>query len=165
MRQFYQTYFGKGKPLQHYLHHFIVANIGLFFAYLIFGSITIWEVLLFLSMTYAPFIDELAYTLLNYLDDEKSRGIVTAFFAGEAMEFLKSLHEFRAYFNELILHNLPIYFALWALWYVALVFDISLLFYGLSGLLIHLMLDLINDQYEFSSLNPWLWPMKLLHLM
>ncbi len=162
MWRLYQDYFKKGKPLQHYLHHFIVANIGLYLAYLIFGSITVWEVLLFIIMTYLPVIDELSYALFNYLDDRKSRWIVTAFFAGEAMELMKSLHEFRSHFGELILHNLPIYLALWALWYVALAFDISLLFYALSGLQLHLMQDLINDQYEFSSVNPWLWPLKFL---
>ncbi len=152
----------RDNPLAHYIHHFLVANIALFIAYLVFGSITVWEIILFFFMTYIPVFDELFYAVLHYLDTESCREITHLFIAGEYTKTLGLLHKHRATFTRLVLHNFLLYGALLSLLYIFLIFDIPLAFYALAGLLIHLMEDIANDEYEFNSVSRWLWPVNFL---
>lgn len=145
-------------PLQHYLIHFIIANIALLITYLIFESITIWEIFLFLFMTFFPLIDELFSAILHYLDDKESREIVNIFIAGEVVETLQNLHVKRNNFFNLTLHNIPLYLSLCTFMYILIIFDLPTLFYAMAGTITHLTLDIINDQYEFKSIRKWFWP-------
>ncbi len=144
--------------LKHYFHHFLIANVCLFITYFIFGSITIWEILLFIFMTFFPLLDELFYVAMHYLDDARSRTIVNVFLVGELSEALYYLHQKRNGFTSLILHNLLFYLALCSFLYILIIFDQPVLFYALTGLMVHITLDIINDQYEFGTIKKWLWP-------
>ncbi len=144
--------------LKHYFHHFLIANVCLFITYFIFGSITIWEILLFIFMTFFPLIDELLYVAQHYLDDAKSRNIVNVFLVGELSETLYYLHQKRNEFTGLLLHNLPFFLALCSFLYILIIFDQPVLFYAMAGLMVHITLDIINDQYEFGTIKKWLWP-------
>lgn len=150
--------FSSRNPLQHYLYHFIIANIALYITYLTFGSITLWEVILFLFMTFSPFIDELTSAAIHYLDSNECRMIINYFFAGEVTKSLQELHMKRIKLYNLIFHNLPFYLLLCSFLYVLIIFDISILFYAVAGVLTHLTLDIINDQYELKTIKKWLWP-------
>jgi hypothetical protein len=150
--------FSKNNPLQHYLYHFVIANIALFITYITFGTITIWEVLLFLFMTFSPLIDELTSASVHYLDDMISRYLVNVFLAGKVTESLHALHHERRRLANLILHNLPMYFLLCAFLYILVIFDTSVIFYAMAGIIVHLTLDIINDQYEFGTIKKWFWP-------
>lgn len=154
----YHSYFSRGKPLVHYFHHFFFANIGLFIAYLAYGSITIWEAALFLFMTFSPLIDELTSAAIRYLDSEECRLIINYFFAGEVVESLYQLHKKRIKLYNLIFHNLPFYLLLCSFLYFLIIFDIPILFYAVAGVLTHLILDIINDQYELKTIKKWFWP-------
>jgi hypothetical protein len=144
--------------LKHYFHHFLIANVCLYITYFIFGSITIWEILLFVFMTFFPLLDELFYAATHYLDDAKSRNIVNIFLVGELSEALYYLHQKRNEFKNLLLHNLPFYLALCSFLYILIIFDQPVLFYAMAGLMVHITLDIINDQYEFGTIRKWLWP-------
>ena len=154
--------FSRKNPLQHYVHHFIIANIGLFFAYLIFGSITVWEVILFFFMAFLPVVDEFFYAVLHYLDEDTCRKIIHLFMGNEFKEVAMLLHTKRKLFTQLILHNFLLYLALWSLMYIFLMLELPLMFYGLAGLLVHLMQDIANDEYELHSLNRWIWPIHFI---
>lgn len=144
--------------LKHYFHHFLIANVCLYITYFIFGSITVWEIALFIFMTFFPFLDELFHTAMNYVNDVNSRGIVNLFLVGELSEALYYLHQKRNMFYNLILHNLPFYGSLCAFLYILIIFDQPVLFYTLAGLMVHITLDIINDQYEFGTIKKWFWP-------
>lgn len=148
--------------LKHYLLHLIISLGALLFFYLIFGSVTVWEICLYLIFTFILFIDELLYAVINYLNAEDYRQIINRFLTGEFRESFYYLHEKRRLFEKLVIHNLAIYFILWSLWYIFLIYDASLPFYALSGIQIHLLIDIINDKYEFDSIRKWLWPVYLL---
>lgn len=150
--------FSSRNPLQHYFYHFIIANIALFITYLTFGSITLWEVILFLFMTFSPLIDELTSAAVHYLDDVYCRHIVNVFIAGQVVETLHRLHDSRKRLANLILHNLPIYFLLCSFLYILIIFEASTIFYAMAGIIVHLTLDIVNDQYEYGSIKKWLWP-------
>lgn len=156
--------FSRENPLLHYFHHFLFANVGLFLAYMIFGSITIWEVILFFFMAFFPTLDEFFYAVLHYLDEQVYREIIHLFIGSEYEKTLTLLHTKRLSFSQLILHNFVLYFALWSIMFVLLMFDMSLAFYALAGLLTHLMQDIANDQYEYWSLRHWMWPIRFLGL-
>lgn len=157
------TYFSKNNPLQHYFYHFLIANIALFITYLTFGSITIWEVILFLFMTFFPLIDELTSAAIHYIDDIECRNDINIFLSGEVKETLHRLHTRRNKLYSLIFHNIPFYFALCSFLYILIIFDFPILFYAVAGILTHLTLDIINDQYEFKSVTKWLWPISPKH--
>ncbi|MBI3366142.1 hypothetical protein HY041_00745 [Candidatus Roizmanbacteria bacterium] len=144
--------------MRHYFHHFLIANVCLYITYLIFGSITIWEIMLFIFMTFIPLLDELFYVAMNYVNDVNSRGIVNLFLVGELSDSLYYLHKKRNMFYSLILHNMPFYLALCAFLYVLIIFDQPVLFYPMVGLIVHITLDIINDQYEFGTIRKWFWP-------
>ncbi len=144
--------------MKHYFYHFLIANVCLYITHLIFGSITIWEIALFIFMTFLPLLDELFYTTINYVNDPSSRGIVNLFLVGELTETLRLLHNKRNMFYSLILHNLPFYLSLCAFLYILIIFDQPVLFYAMAGLMVHITLDVINDQYEFGSIRKWMWP-------
>lgn len=152
--------FSKTNPFQHYLHHFLLANLGLFLAYVVFGSITIWEVILYFFMAFIPITDQFFHVVLHYLDNDVCRQATDYFIGGDYAQIFILLHSKRELFTQLILHNLLLYFALWALLFVFLMFDKPLAFYGLMGLLIHLMQDIANDEYELQSISRWLWPVQ-----
>lgn len=158
----FQHYFSHGKPLEHYFHHFLFANIGLFIAYMAYGSITFWEIMLFLFMSFIPLLDELSFVALTYIKNKESREIVNFLLVGEMIELLSYLHDKRVKFEQLFLHNIPMYLGLCALLYIFLAFDLSLFFYGLAAIVAHLALDIINDQYELKSVSSWLWPFSVL---
>lgn len=147
---------------RHYLHHLLISSFALFFFYYIFGSVTIWEIILYFLVTLILFIDELIYAAINYLNADDFRQIVNRFLAGEIIESFYFLHEKRTLFEKLVIHNLPSYLILWSLWYVFLIYDASLPFYALSGIQIHLLFDIVNDKYEFASIQKWLWPIYLI---
>ncbi len=146
------------RRFEHYLYHFLVANICLYITYLIFGSITVWEVALFIFMTFFPILDELLYVTLNYVNDSDSRGIVNLFLVGELSKTLYFLHNKRIKFTNLMLHNILFYAALCSFLFIFIIFDQPVLFYVVAGLTAHISLDIINDQYEFGSIRKWLWP-------
>lgn len=150
--------FSKKNPLQHYFYHFLIANIALFITYLTFGSITIWEIILFLFMTYSPLIDDLTSAAIHYLDSNECRMIINYFFAGEVIESLHQLHIKRVQLYNLIFHNLPFYLLLCSFLYILIIFDFPILFYAVAGILTHLTLDIINDQYELKTIKKWFWP-------
>ncbi|MDO8610050.1 MAG: hypothetical protein Q7R95_05850 [bacterium] len=152
------TIFSKKNPLQHHLYHFIIANIALFLTYVTFGTITFWEILLFFFMTFFPYIDNLTSAAIHYLDDNDCRNIINMFIAGDVKDTLHYLHTNRKKLTALIFHNLPFYLALCSLLYILIIFDFSVLFYAVAGFITHLTLDIINDQYEFTSISEWLWP-------
>jgi len=158
----FKRYLTKENPLEHYIHHFLIANIGLYIAYISFGSITIWEVILFLFMAFTPILDNLLYVILHYIDAEVYRYITHLFLVGDYKETLTELHARRLFFIKLILHNFLLYPALWSLLFVFLMFDKPLAFYGLAGVLVHLTQDIVNDEYEFKSYSRWLWPVNFL---
>lgn len=152
------SYFSKNNPLQHHLYHFVIANIALFITYVTFGTITIWEIILFIFMTFFPYIDQLTSAAVHYLDDNDSRNIINVFIAGDVKQTLHYLHTHRKQFSALIFHNIPFYFALCSLLYILVIFDYSVLFYAVCGFLTHLTLDIINDQYEYKTITEWFWP-------
>lgn len=150
------------RRLKHYFHHFLFANIGLFIAYLAYGSITIWEVILFFFMNFIPLLDELAFVTLTYIKNQESREIVNLLLVGEMISLLSYLHDKRVKFEQLFLHNIPMYLGLCSLLYIFLAFDFQILFFGLAGIIVHLALDIINDQYEFGTVSAWLWPFSVM---
>jgi hypothetical protein len=77
---------------------------------------------------------------------------------GELSEALYYLHQKRNEFKNLLLHNLPFYLALCSFLYILIIFDQPVLFYAMAGLMVHITLDIINDQYEFGTIRKWLWP-------
>ncbi len=156
--------FSHNNPLLHYFHHFLIANVGLFLAYIIFGSITIWEVVFFFFMAFFPAVDEFFYAVLHYLNEEIFREIIHLFIGSEYEKTLSLLHAKRLSCSQLILHNVVLYLALWSVMFVFLMLNMPLAFYGLAGLLTHLMQDIANDQYEYLSLRNWLWPIHFLGL-
>lgn len=163
MRIYLISVFSRKNPLLHYLHHFLLANVGLYVAYMVFGTITVWEVAIFLFMVFTPLIDQLLYVAIHYLDDETSRHITHLFIAGEYKESLALLHAKRESFTQLVLHNMLLYVSVWGLLFVFLMFDLPIPFYALAGALVHLMHDIANDAYELGSLRRWLWPIPFLH--
>lgn len=164
MIDFYKKYLAKGQPLQHVFHHFIFANIGLFLTYLIFGSITVWEVVLFLFMTFFPITDQLIYAATSYLSDDDCRAIINLFLVGDLIQTTHLIHMKRSKFQGLILHNLTFYVTLSAFLFVTVAFDLPVLFYAIAGILIHLLYDLVNDEYELNTIGAWYWPLKGLNL-
>ncbi len=147
--------------LNHYIHHFIIANIFLYVAYLVFGSVTVWEIILFFFMAFIPVCDEIFYAITTYLNKESSRRAINLFLVGDIKEMLYLIHQERMLFDELVIHNLPVYFGLSALLYIFLIFDLALPFYALSGVLAHLIHDLVNDEYELKTLSRWTWPFRI----
>lgn len=153
------------KRFSHYIYHFIFANIGLYVVSFVYGSITVWEVLLFFFMTYLPFLDELFFCAVGYAQKQENRLIVNFFLAGNLEETFYLLHKKRKHFSELIIHNIPVYVALSVFLYVLLVFDLAVLFYAVAGVLTHLVVEMVTDEYEFESLTEWMWPLRTLPFM
>ncbi len=145
----------------HYLHFFI-ASAGLYLLYFIYGSITLWELILYYFGSYLPIIDEFVYSTLNYITSEVCRRVVNLFFVGNLRQFISYLHEARENFYTLVLHNIFAYLALWGLWYAFFIFDVPVGLYLLSGILVHLLYDMINDQYDFGHIGKWFWPFRLI---
>jgi len=160
----YHKYFSKGKPLSHYFHHFIFSNIILYFLFLIFGSITIWEMILFFFLTFALYIDNFIFALLSYLENSQCRMIINDFLVGDIINFFIFLHETRVKFTQLFLHNIFFFITIHFLWYFSLLIDNPFLFYGISGIIVHLFIDLVNDKYELNSIKLWFWPFSFLKL-
>lgn len=154
----YYNYFARRKPLYHPLQHLFIAVFILYCSYLAWGSITVWEVALFFFMSYVPIVDEFVYALVNYLNQSFCRNIIHLFLTSEFIQMIFLLHKQRCWFYQLTLHNLVLVLVLWSAVYVTFLFDSSLAFYGLIGLLTHLTFDTINDAYEFSSIRKWVWP-------
>jgi len=144
--------------LKHYLHHFLIACLGLLVTYFFFGTITIWEIFLFFFMSFIPFLDELFHTALNYLSSSTSRNIINLFLVGDFFSTLYLLHKKRLLIKCLTAHNLLFHLSVWLLWFYAYLFEEALLFYIISAIQIHLIFDILNDMYEFASIRKWLWP-------
>lgn len=147
--------------LTHYLHHVGFAGVGLVFGITVFGSITIWEAFLYSIMSFIPVVDEFIYSLLHYLEVPSCRTIVNLYLGGQFAETLYYLHRKRNQFKRLILHNIPIFSGMWLVVFAALALDAPLLFYGLFALQMHLTLDVLNDYYEYQTLDKWFWPLAL----
>lgn len=149
--------------LAHYVYHFIIANLGLYISIRLFGSVTMWEILLFVLMSYVPVIDEFIFAIITYLDQKESRDAVNLLIIGNIGEMLSILHKERLAFTRLIIHNVPVYLSLLSLLFASLVFDFAILFFGVMGILVHLAYDITNDHYEFGTLNRWFWPFRLFY--
>jgi hypothetical protein len=145
----------------HYLVHFFIASAGLYFVYVQHGSITIWEILLYYIGSYLPLIDECIYATLNYINSDLCRTVMNYFFVGNIGDFVSGMHEARDNFLTLTIHNIFAYIALWAMWYGLFIFDIPVGLYFMSGVLVHLLYDMVNDQYEFGHCGKWFWPFTM----
>lgn len=158
------TYFDLKTHWIHFAMHVLVGAFGCaIFAYF-YGSITPVEVLLFALMTILPIIDEIMYATVHYLDNTFSRISLNYYFAGDMSQFLITLHEFRKQYEDRIIHNAFIFVSLWLVWFAAYVYAHAPIYFFISGILTHLSLDLINDQYEFGSVFSWFWPLRLIRL-
>lgn len=146
------------KSRVHYFLHFLIASIGLYGALVFYGSITIWEIILFYFLSLLPVLDEFTYALIHYVSNSACRDALNVFLVGEVLPLFEKLHEKRVEFTQLIIHNIPVFLSLWALWYASLLFESPLLFYGTGAVLIHLWLDVANDQLELRSIRRWFWP-------
>lgn len=145
--------------------HWVGAAIGLAAAYFIYRSITIWEILLFIIFTIIPILDEIWYAAIHYAENEHARETANLLLAGEMKKFLWLLHDKRRFFPERLIHNYLIYCGLWAVWYAALLYEQPIVYFAISGLLTHLMIDIANDHYELGVCKHWIWPFLLLPMI
>lgn len=146
-------------PFKHYFYHYLFLNVGFYIAFKMYGSATSWEFLLFLIMSFIPIVDEFAFSLSHYFERPSCRDIVNLFLIGSIAEAVYCLHEKRKEFTELVLHNIPVYLSLWIAWYFCLAFGLAVPFYALSAIQTHLLVDILNDEYELADIKKWFWPL------
>ncbi len=157
----YHEYLARGKPLQHYFHHYLIATAGLLLAINLYGSVTAWEVALFYFINFALFADAFFFAVTNYVHQRSCRSAVNLFIVGDVIRFFSVLHDDRRFYGRLVVHNALTFASLWILLFALLIYDVPVGYYFVAGIITHLLFDLINDAYELHSVFRWLWPFNL----
>lgn len=155
--------FLRKNTLLYYSLQAIFGTLFLFLLLTLYGSSTIWEIILYYSLILLTGVEMFIVAALSYSQKSISRSIINHFFVGDTVSTAFYLYQSRNYTNELLVHNMLTYVACWVLWYGALVFETPLLFYGISGILVHLGIDIGIEYFEHQTLIRWFWPISKLY--
>ncbi len=155
MIRIYRKYFSKDRPLRHLTQHILVGILGCFVIYLIVNKINPKLVFVFFLSTFLIDLDGIfaifVYRRNNKFSNRirskvKSKDFKGAFYL--ASKEHKNL-------DKLILHNFVVFTLVSLFWYMTLKSRNLLIFYSLSGILVHMIFDIFDDFVNLGHVKHW----------
>lgn len=154
----YKYWLGKNRPLRHYFQHFCVGLAGIFLSIFIFGDFNLAGVVLFFIGTFAIDLDVIFSGVVYFNQFPYLRRAKNNFLNQNYVECMIELTKNHKSFNKLLLHNAIGFLIVLSVCIYAFFTKNMLLYFGMSGIFFHFILDIMDDIYQLGHVKNWLRP-------